>query len=255
MLIIIGIAIASFVAGMVNAIAGGGTFLTFPILTGVGGLTEKVANMTNTIGLWPAAAASVGEARADLHRLPRGTIPIFGAISFIGAIGGAVLLRITSAESFSLAIPWLLGFATILFAFSKPIARWSGRHHGGQSRQWTLLVIGVQFLVAIYVGYFGAGAGVLMLAGLAFAGFDDIHQVNALKVLLNTIMNGVASVIFIIGRAIDWRMAAIMACASVLGGIMGMRFSRRLPQQKLRYLIMAIGVVLTIAYAVKNYRI
>src|SRR5688500_12395362 len=183
------ILVISFVAAVVNAIAGGGTFLTFPALTGIGHLSEKAANMTSTIGIWPGAAASVVAAKRDLRLLPRGMTIAFVIISLIGAVIGAILLRVTSQHTFKLLVPWLLLFATAIFAFSKPIARWAGRSHGGRTLGWTIFVGVVQLLVAIYGGYFGAGIGILMLAGLSFAGLDDIHQMNGMKVLLQTIIN------------------------------------------------------------------
>ena len=246
------VALVAFVAGAVNAIAGGGTFLTFPALTGIAGLTEKVANMTSTIGLWPGSAASVVAAKSDFRRLPMSMVITFSMISLLGGAGGAWLLRVTSDEDFKLVIPWLLALATVIFAFSKPIARWAGRGHGSRSLKWTAFVGVVQFVVAVYGGYFGAGIGVLMLAGLSFAGLDDIHQMNALKVLLATLINGVAAVIFLFFK-IDWGLAAAMAIASIAGGFLGMLGARRIKSDELRLLILAIGTALSIFYFYKAY--
>src|SRR3954451_4405162 len=191
---------AAFAAAAVNSIARGGTVLSFPTLPGIAGLSEKAANMTSTIGLWPGSASSIVAARRDFRRIPVGMLVGYGLISLVGGTAGAVLLRYyTSPKTFALVIPWLLAFATIVFAFSKPIARWAGRQHGHRTLGWTLFVGLVQIVVAVYGGYFGAGIGVLMLAGLSFAGLDDIHQMNALKVLLATLINGVASIVFLVG--------------------------------------------------------
>jgi hypothetical protein len=246
------VSIVSFIAGAVNAIAGGGTFLTFPALTGIAQLSEKVANMTSTIGLWPGAAASVVAVRKEFRRLPMDMLITFGIISLIGGVIGSWLLIVTSTEAFRLVIPWLLAFATAIFAFSKPISHWAGRHHGSRSLKWTVFVAVVQMAVAIYGGYFGAGIGVLMLAGLSFAGLADVHQMNALKVLLATIINGVSAVIFLFYQ-IDWRIAAAMAVASIAGGFLGMVGSRKLQPEKLRVLILAIGVVLSAYYFYNAY--
>src|SRR5262245_35887755 len=191
------ISLVSLLAGFINAIAGGGTFFTFPALTGLGKLTEQAANVTSTICIWPGAAASVYAARTEVQGLPRGMTVAFSIISILGGVIGAVLLLVTSAKTFSLLVPWLLGFATIIFGFSKPIARWAGRQHGHRTLGWTIFVGLVQLIVAVYGGYFGAGIGILMLAGLAFAGLDDIHQMNAMKVLLQTSINAVACVVFL----------------------------------------------------------
>ncbi len=238
---------------MTNAIAGGGTFFTFPALTGLGKLTEQAANMTSTIGLWPGALASVVAAKKELQRLPRGMTTAFAIISLLGGIIGARLLLVTSPHAFGLLVPWLLLFATIIFAFSKPIARWAGRGHGGRSMGWTMFVAGAQLLIAIYGGYFGAGMSILMLAGLSFAGLDDIHQMNGMKVLLSTITNGIASVIFVLSPLVAWKLVAPMAALSAAGGFLGITMARRVPQTALRVVILVIAISLTAAYFVKSY--
>ena len=248
--------VASFVAGAVNAVAGGGTFITFPTLTSIP-LSEKVANMTSTIGLWPGSAASVVAAWGEFRRLPRGMLLGYSLLSLLGGGAGAVLLLETSVKTFSLVIPWLLLFATVIFAFSKPIARWAGRRHGDRSLKWTVLVGCVQVLVAVYGGYFGAGIGVLTLAGLSFAGLDDIHQMNAMKVLLSTLINLVAALLFLYlpsrDQAVRWDVAGVMAASSIVSGFLGMALARRVKQDQLRFLILAVGVGLTGFYFYKNY--
>ena len=256
------IVVVAFLAAAVNSIAGGGTFLTFPTLVGVGSLSEKVANRTSTLGLWPGSAASIYAARKDIACVPRRMAFWYSMISLVGGTAGAVLLRFyTSNQTFRYIIPWLLAFATLVFAFSKPIARWAGRQHGHRTVGWTVFVGFVQLLVAVYGGYFGAGIGVLMLAGLSFAGLDDIHQMNGLKVLLATIINGIAAVIFLVGSIqaisaadrVDWPIALAMALAGVVGGFLGMVAARRVRQDQLRAIILTIGVLLTVVYFVKNY--
>jgi uncharacterized membrane protein YfcA len=254
------ICLVSFVASAVNAIAGGGTFLTFPALTGIARLSEKVANMTSTIGLWPGSAASVVAAKDELRRLPVGMMIAFSVISLIGGAVGSWLLIETSVTAFRLVIPWLLAFATGIFAFSKPIARWAGRKHGDRSLKWTIFVAVVQFAVAVYGGYFGAGIGVLMLAGLSFAGLDNIHQMTALKVLLATLINGITAAIFLgyafaeaASHVIDWRIAGTMAVASIAGGFLGMFAARKIKADQLRLVILGIGVVLSAYYFYNAY--
>jgi uncharacterized membrane protein YfcA len=246
------IALVAFVAAAINSIAGGGTYLTFPALTGVAGLSEKVANMTSTIGLWPGSASGVYAARPEFRRVPRGMLVGYGIISVVGGTIGSVLLLKTSTQTFRLVIPWLLLFATTVFAFSKPIARWAGRRHGDRSMKWTIFVGFIQLAVAIYGGYFGAGIGVLMLAGLSFAGLDDIHQTNALKVLLATFINGVSVVIFLFGE-VRWGIAGVMAVAAIFGGFIGMAVARRIKPDQLRAVILVIGVGLTGVYFWKAY--
>jgi uncharacterized membrane protein YfcA len=247
------IPLVAFLAGMTNAIAGGGTFFTFPALTRLGGLSDLAANVTSTIGLWPGGAASVVAARSEFKRLPRGMTVAFFGISIVGGVIGAWLLLNTPEREFSLLVPWLLLFATLIFACSKPIARWAGRQHGHRTMGWTLFVACVQLLVAIYGGYFGAGIGILMLAGLAFAGLDDIHQMNAMKVLLQTSINGVASIIFLFSPDLNWRLALPMAVMSAAGGFVGITMARKMPQGTLRAVILVIGIAVTALYFVKNY--
>src|SRR2546423_5593779 len=128
------VALAAFVAAAINAVAGGGTFITFPSLTGFLHLTDKAANMTSTIGLWPGSASSIVPALDDFKTLPKGMLLLYALISLAGGTLGAVLLKITNDHSFKLVLPWLLLLATVIFGFSKPIARWAGRGHGHEHR-------------------------------------------------------------------------------------------------------------------------
>ena len=249
------VTVTAFVAGVVNAVAGGGTFLTFPALTVFAGLEQKVANMVSTEGLWPGSAASVVAAWKDFARIPSGMLIAFSIISLVGGAVGSWMIIAGSARSFELAIPWLLAFATTVFGFSKPIARWAGRQHGHRTLRWTMFVGFVQIFIAVYGGYFGAGIGVLMLAGLAFAGLDDIHQMNALKVLLATLINGIAAFIFLFSNKLNWTLVAAMAAASTVGGFLGMFVARRIKPDHLRAVILSIGIILTLFYFAKNYGI
>jgi hypothetical protein len=254
------------IAAAVNSMAGGGTFLTFPALTGIARLSEKVANMTSTLGLWPGAGSSIYAAREDFKKIPRKMIVIFGIVSFIGGLAGSLLLIYTSNTTFKLVIPWLLAFATVVFGFSKPISRWAashGAHAGHTSTRWTVIIALIQFIIAIYGGYFGAGIGVLMLAGLSFAGLESLHLINTLKVCLSAIINCTSATIFIClpimpflhdsPDHIVWPLAGGMAGAAVVGGFLGMKFARRLKQDKLRAIILSIGILLTLIYFYKGY--
>jgi uncharacterized membrane protein YfcA len=257
------VGLAAFIAAVVNSIAGGGTFLTFPTLTRGAGLTEKVANMTSTIGLVPGSASAIYAARKDFAELPRSLLIPYIAISTAGAITGSILLRVyTSQTDFKLRIPWLLLFATVIFAASKPIARWSAQKHGGKSPFWLAFIGCLQFIIAIYGGYFGAGVGVLTMAGLSLSGIDNVHQMNALKVLLVTIINTIASVVFIVGSInatienhVDWTIASLMAAISVVAGFIGMGIARKIPPTALRAIILVVATSLTIYYFIDSYRL
>lgn len=261
------IAVTALVASIVNSVAGGGTFLTFPVLcyAELGNLPQTVANMTSTIGLWPGSAASVLAARQDFRKIPTGMLITYSLISIFGGAIGSVLLITTPEQSFKTLIPWLLLFATVVFMFSRPIARMASRKHDQRGFGWVAFVAFVQFFIAIYGGYFGAGIGVLMLAGLSCSGLTDIRQMNALKVLLATIINGVATAIFVltglygarlgINRQLDiqWTYVGTMAIASIIGGFAGMEIARVIKRGGLRFLVILIGFILTGVYFAENY--
>jgi len=250
---VICVALAAFLAGAMNAVAGGGTFLAFPVLTSIGGLTEKAANIACTIGLWPGAAGSVLPARDDLSALPRKVVAVYAVLCLAGGAVGSVLLLVTPARDFSLAIPWLLAFATIVFSLGGRIAAFAKRNTDApQSVGWIIVVASVQFLFAVYGGYFGAGMGILTLAGLSLTGLGDMRQLNALKVLLSTMTNLSAAVVFLFGP-VEWRYVGPMAVCSLLGGILGMFGAQRLPQNVLRGVILVVAIFLTCAYFWKVY--
>jgi uncharacterized membrane protein YfcA len=250
---VIWVALAAFLAGAVNAVAGGGTFLAFPVLTTIGGISEKAANIACTIGLWPGSAASIVPARNDLGALPRKIIIVYALLCLAGGAVGSLLLLSTPVRDFSLAIPWLLGFATLIFATGKRISAFAQRNTAGpRSPIWIFIVGFVQFLFAVYGGYFGAGMGILTLAGLSLTGLGDMRRLNALKVVLSTMTNLSAAIVFLFGR-VDWRFVAPMAVASMAGGIVGMLGAQRLPQNALRAVILVVGITLTCAYFWKVY--
>jgi uncharacterized protein len=244
--------LAAFAAGFVNAVAGGGTFLTFPMLTGPGDLTEKMANMTSTLGLWPGSLASVVAARGDFRDLSRKLLFGYLLVGMTGSILGSILLLVTLTHDFSLVVPWLLAFATAVFAAGPRISTWAGHEHGKGGIKARLMVGSVLLVVSIYGGYFGAGIGILMLAALSFAGLQSINQINAVKVLMATVINGVASIVFAFA-GVDWRFVGLMAVASTAGGFIGMRFAQRLPQGIFRTLVIVMGIALTVAFFIKNY--
>jgi uncharacterized membrane protein YfcA len=250
---ILWVALAAMVAGAVNAVAGGGTFLAFPALTTIGGLTEKSANIACTIGLWPGSAGSIFPARKELSHLPVRIVSIYALLCLAGGTLGSLLLRYTPARDFSLAIPWLLGFATLVFAMGPRISAFArSKSEGPRHPIWFFIVGATQFVVAIYGGYFGAGIGILTLAGLSLTGLGEMRRLNALKVLLSTMTNLSAAVVFLFGN-VEWRYVGPMAGASLIGGIVGMLGAQRLPQKVLRGVILLVGITLTAVYFQKEY--
>jgi uncharacterized membrane protein YfcA len=248
-------AAAAAVATAVNAIAGGGTFIAFPVLTGVGGLTEKAANVACTLGIWPGSLASTATVGRSVAALPRRMTVAYTLLALAGGGVGAELLEHTSDHAFALAIPWLLLFATTVFALGDRVARWAGRGDAAAAdvhAGWAWFVGGVQLVLSIYGGYFGAGMGILTLAGLSLVGLPDLRQVNVLKVLMSTATNLSAAVVFLFGP-VEWRFVAPMAAAGVVGGFVGMLVAQRLPRRVLRAAILTIASGLTAAYFWKVY--
>jgi uncharacterized membrane protein YfcA len=247
-------ALAAFLASIVNAIAGGGTYITFPALTGPLALTAKAANVTSTVGLWPGYGSSLMVAWGDIRRLSRDVIWGYSVTGAVGGALGAILLITTPTTSFSHLIPWLLLFSTIVLALGPWISAWAKRRARSphpHTPQFSLAVFPLLFVISIYLGYFGAGGGILLLAGLTVAGISDTHQMNTLKVLLQINANAAAVIVFL-GSGIDWRIALAMGIGAFAGGFAGMASSRKIPALYVRAIILVIAATLTLIYFTRN---
>lgn len=264
--------LAAALAGAVNSVAGGGTLLTFPALLYVAhanpallwaAQAEKIANATSTVALWPGQLSSlfgyrkeIGESRQAILRL---AVP-----SFLGGLLGSVLFLYTPPTIFKDLVPFLILLATVLFIVQEPLSRMqkaraekAAQEEGNAeekvplhlapvtSSAWISVIV-FQFFVAIYGGYFGAGIGILMLAALGFMGFTNIHRMNGLKNINGLCINAIAAGLFIASRLVDWRVAALMAVGSILGGYGGAGTARRIGQKNVRRLIICIGFALAI---------
>lgn len=244
---------AAFVAGVINAVAGGGSFISFPALLFTG-VPPVSANATNTAALWPGNAASVGAYRRELAA-QRSQIMIFGVLSLVGGLGGALLLLRTQDALFERMIPYLMLAATVVFAASPAVTRWvrqtqaSHAHHAGLARH--LLVFALYLLVAVYGGFFGAGLGILTLAVLGLLGFENIHEMNALKTLQATLINGVALVAFIVAGVIQWPQALVMVAGAITGGYGGAAVARQLKPSWVRAAVLVVSVTLTVYFFVR----
>jgi uncharacterized membrane protein YfcA len=228
-----------------NSVAGGGSFLSFPALV-FAGVPAISANATNNAAMWVGTIGSARGYREELREHRAMLAPVI-AVSIVGSLIGACLLLVTPQALFLRLIPWLLLFATCVFAASPLLTRATSappRH--------ALWQIVVQFFVAIYGGYFGAGMGIVMLAVLAFSGLPSFNAQNAIKNLLSVSINGVALIPFVIARIVDWRFALPMAAVALLGGYFGARFFRRVPQRVARILVVAIGCAMTIVFFVRT---
>jgi uncharacterized protein len=255
------ILLAATGAGAINAVAGGGTLLSFPTLVLVG-QPPIIANATNTVALWPGALSSFWGYRWELGYHRREVI-LLSLPSFAGGVLGAVLLVNTAESVFALLVPYLILLATGLFIAQGPLSRWLGRRtnppgggpppeggaagaafgHAATPLRWGAVLLS-QLLIGVYGGYFGAGIGILMLAAYGLLGFSNIHQANAIKNLNSMFINGIAAAIFIYRALIDWPIAALMAAGAIFGGYAGAGLARRLGQKNVRRLVVLIGLSL-----------
>jgi uncharacterized protein len=244
---------AGALGGAINAVAGGGSFVTFPALlfTGVG---PVAANATNTLALWIGVTASGGAYRKHLNISRRVMIPLI-LTSVVGGLAGAILLVKTPAQTFLRVVPWLLLGATLLFAFGKHL---TGRLAAGISHESSNAAVAgasvFELGVAIYGGYFGGGMGIMNLAMLSALGMTDIHAMNALKVVLAGVTNGVATLTFIAAGAILWPQAIVMTLGASLGGYSAAHYAQRLPQSWIRLFVLLVASAMTIYFFVRAYR-
>jgi len=230
-----------------NAVAGGGTLLTFPALIGLG-IPPLTANATSTVALWPGSASSFWGYRRELAGAKRWAIG-FALPSFLGGAVGAVLLLATDEKTFSELVPWLVLGATVLFMVQGPLRGWLSRRSApaaqagdgtDQFPRAQLLVF--QFLIGIYGGYFGAGAGILMLAALGLMGLTNIHRMNGLKNWGGLCMNAIAAITFAFSGLVNWPVAASMAVGASSGGYLGSKMAQRVGQRAVRMVIVLIGL-------------
>jgi uncharacterized membrane protein YfcA len=241
------LAAAGFLSGVLNAVAGGGTFFTFAALLGVG-LPPITANASSAVGLCIGSVASAAAYRREIAGLWRTSLWLSLA-SAVGALVGALILIALDNVTFRGMIPWLLLFATVVFALGPRIALTVGAAEAGApplTRRLTGMAI--QFLTAIYGGFFGAGMGFLMLASLGLTEGTDYHRINAIKQILAIIIQAVAIVVFIRGGIISWPAALVVTVAAVAGGYLGVGVARKVPSGAMRTFVIASGAALTIYY-------
>jgi uncharacterized membrane protein YfcA len=240
--------LAGCTAGLMNSIAGGGTLVTFPALVFTG-LSPIIANATSTVALLPGTAGSTAGYRKKIRGVSR-WLKVFTPVSLLGGLLGGILLVRTPSRVFDGLVPFLILFATILFmahsSFSKFFGMRSRALHGSTpSRTWVIGAVVFQFAVAVYGGYFGAGIGILMLASLGILGFEDVHEMNTVKVILGFLINVIAAAYFVASGLIDWPSAGVMAAGTVIGGYGGAHLAQRIPQVTIRRLITAIGLLIS----------
>jgi uncharacterized membrane protein YfcA len=240
--------VAALAAGLVNAVAGGGTLISFPALTAVG-LPAVTANVTNTVALSPGYLGGAWAQRKalDAHRsLVRLVVPV----SILGGLAGGILLLTTSEAIFRRLVPFLIFGACALLAAQTRINRYVAGRHGGRGVPKAVLLVTV-FVGAVYGGYFGAGLGIILLAALGIILDEDLRVVNALKQVLALAINTTAAIFFAVSGRVAWWAAAIMAIGALVGGNLGGRLVGKLSPSLLRGIVVGIGTVVGVVYLFK----
>jgi hypothetical protein len=238
---------AAFAAGVLNAIAGGGSFLTFPALAFTG-LPPIPANATSSVAVSPGYLGSTLGFRAELARLPRRRLVAEGGLCAVGGLVGALLLLVTPAKVFAAIVPWLLVFATVVFALGpRLVARRGAQPPGGTGAPPAARLAGL-LAVAVYGGYFNGGLGILLMALYSATGEPDIHVANALKNFNSLVLSLLSVAAFAAAGAVAWPQALVMAAAATAGGFAGARIARRLPAAAVRAVVVVTGVVMSAVF-------
>jgi len=243
--------VAATIAGAINSVAGGGTLISFPSLVAFG-IPSIAANATNTAALWPGSLSSAIAYSKDTKIYRDLLLPLV-IPSIIGGLLGALALVVTPPQLFDEIVPFLVLFATLLFAFRDVITRFFKLNDGDEGvtalgRVWGFLF---QLLVAMYGGYFGAGIGILMLASLSVMGLRDIHRMNGLKTILATMINVIAFVFFALKGLVVWNLAVLMAIGAIIGGYAGARLAKRVDQRYIRAFVIVVGLAVSVWLFVK----
>jgi uncharacterized protein len=251
--------VGAFIAGVLNAVAGGGSFLSFPALLSMNILPVQ-ANATNTVAIWPGQLTSIAAYWKDVRK-NWGSACLMGLAGLLGGTVGAIVLLSTPQQTFMHLVPWLLLGAASTFAISGPVSRALARLNrkraereetgeGHAPKRVPLFIAAM--VVSFYVGYFGAGAGFLFMTLLALFGFRDMQAINALKVVANLLANGIAFVIFIGEGQVVWRYCLAAMVAAGIGGYVSASMAKRVPQPVLRTLVVIIGLSMAAWFFVKQ---
>lgn len=243
--------IAAFTAGALNAVAGGGSFLTLPALVFTG-VPPVIANATGTVALLPGYMAGAWGFKDDMAPPPGLSMTQVVVLSLIGGSAGAALLLFTPDATFRKVVPWLLLAATAMFAFGPQLRAWaSGKNAEHAAPSVTKAAIGM-LIVAIYGGYFNGGLGILLLALFGLLGQTQLNAMNGMKNLVSALLTAIAVVIYAVGGIVQWQQALIMMVAATLGGYLGARVARKIPAHILRWGIVATGLVMAGLFFMKG---
>lgn len=243
------LAASAFAAGAVNAVAGGGSFLTFPALVAAG-VPPIAANATSAVALSPGYLGSTWGFRTELAEQPRALLLREGMLCALGGITGALLLLATPARGFARTVPWLILFATLLFALGP---RWLSSFRAPASVPPALSQRLGLFAVSVYGGYFNGGLGILLMALYALGGPSHVHAANARKNFHSLVLSLLSAAAFLLAGIVRWSQAAVMMAAATAGGFLGARLGRRLPETWVRSMIVAAGLILAAVFFWKEH--
>jgi uncharacterized membrane protein YfcA len=235
---------AAFLAGGINSVAGGGTMVAFPVLIALG-LPSVVANATTTVGIWPGTIGSIWGFRRELRRLSRRLLWLLVPAGLGGGLG-AWLLHLTPTSTFDRLVPVLLLFATVLFMVQGPVQRRlkSADAARAAGRNWLVVALAAQAVVAVYGGYFGAGMSIMNLSILGLLGMTDILEMNAMTSLDSFVINGIAGILFVWNGLVDWRFVAAMVVGALAGGYGAAGVARKIGKVAVRRFIIGVGLAL-----------
>lgn len=235
---------ASLIAGVMNAMAGGGSFLSFPAMLSMGVLPIQ-ANATNTVALWPGQLTSLAALKSDVRK---DLLPVVVLASILGGLIGATVLLRTGQVMFLHLIPWLLLTGTVIFGISGPVSKWlrrrSAEPHARHTPRYLPLFCAL-FPVCFYIGYFGAGGGFLAMTVLALFGVEEMHALNVMKIVAACLSNLVAIMTFIVSGAVLWHYCIISMVFAATGGHVGARYARRMNPETLRIIVVITGCVIS----------
>lgn len=240
--------LAGFGAGVVNTIAGGGTFLTFPALVWAG-VPPVAANATSTVAVFPGYLGGTLGYIAELKTLSRRQLIRLTAVTLAGGLAGSLLLLVSSNEAFSLIVPFLLLFATTAFLFGGRLKAWAERAAGGFRPEGA---VGL-FLVSLYGGYFNGGLGIVLLALFALWGWRDIHVMNGVKSGLSFALSAISVVTFAVAGIVVWPMAMVMMVAAIIGGYAGAHVAKAIPAWVVRAIVVTIGYGMSVIFLLRLF--
>ncbi|HZL09404.1 MAG TPA: sulfite exporter TauE/SafE family protein [Prolixibacteraceae bacterium] len=246
------ILLAAIAAGFINALAGGGTLVTFPVLLALG-LPPVVANVTNTVALVPGTIGGMWAQRNDFHSQYKRLLKLLPA-AVAGGIAGGLLILNTSETAFRSLIPYLILLATLLLAAQVRIKNWvvsrMGQVHIEQQNPMIMIVL--VFVASIYGGYFGAGLGVILMAVLGLVINDNITRLNFLKQALAFSINLAAAIYFAFSGKVEWMVAFVMIFGSISGGLIGGKLAGKIKPELLRWIVVAAGLIASIIFFLKD---